>query len=501
MDMAVSRFRDLLGNWAAGRGPAYLRLSRAIRQLVEDGLLEPGTRLPAERRLAEGLAVSRGTVAGAYDSLRRDGVVVSLRGSGTRVRLPEQRAAAHPDHLLTLLRRNPFFGGAIDETPVEYDLASAPSTATVITDLICEAAAAAAADVENLVRSHGYTTLGLPALRDAVARDLSARGLPTATDQILVTNGAQQALALVAAGFAQRGGTVIVDDPTSVGALDALAAADLQPIGVPIGEAGLDLELLRVAALRTRAQFAYVSATFQNPTGVVMPTPARRELVALATERQLPLIEDASLSDLSQTGALPPPLAAIASEAPVVTIGSLSSVLWGGLRIGWLRAPTTTIGPLARLKTAADIGTSLVGQLLAVHLYPRLDEVRKRRRETLETALQVTAELLDELVPEWSWREPRGGPFLWIELPSGSGSTFAQVAMRQRVSVVAGPLTSPAGNFDSHIRLRYAHDPDFLSRALRQLATAWRMYTAGGARGRAGTPEVRSPADGSACGT
>jgi DNA-binding transcriptional MocR family regulator len=478
MDTATARFRDLLGNWAAGSGPTYLRLSAAIREVIDDGLLDPGARLPAERALAAALSVSRSTVVTAYNSLRRDGVVISRQGSGTRVRPSGSKAPARPDDILARLGRNQFFRGLIDETPVKYDLASAPATATLIADLLRDAAADAFSEMVMLASDHGYAPLGLPALRAEIARDLRARGLPTAPQQILVTNGAQQATMLAAAAVATRGGTVIVDDPTSVGALDAFAAAELQPVGIPVGADGPDLELLHAAAQRAHAQLAYLSATFQNPTGVVMTTPARRALITLATELRLPLVEDMSLADLSLSGSAPTPLAALDKQAQVMTIGSLSNIVWGGLRVGWLRAPAATVARLARFKTAADIGTSLIAQLVAVHLLPNLDEVRTRRREALERAADLTTELLRELVPEWSWREPRGGPFFWIELPTGSASTFAQVAMRHGVSVIAGPLTSAAGNYDRHIRLRFADEPDLLREALRQLATAWRAYSA-----------------------
>lgn len=479
MDTTTARFRDLLGNWAAGSGPTYLRLSAAIRDAIDDGLLDPGARLPAERALAAALSVSRGTVVTAYNSLRRDGVVISRQGSGTRVRPSGSQAPARPDDILALLGRNQFFRGLIDETPVKYDLASAPATGTLVADLLRDAAASAFSQMDMLASGHGYTPLGLPALRAGIARDLRARGLPTAPEQILVTNGAQQATALAAAAVAARGGTVIVDDPTSVGALDAFAAAELQPLGIPVGADGLDLDLLRAAARRGRAQLAYVSATFQNPTGVVMTTPARRALVNLATELRLPLVEDMSLADLALRGPAPMPLAAVDTQALVMTIGSLSNIVWGGLRVGWLRAPAATVARLARFKTAADIGTSLIAQLVAVHILPNLGEVRTRRREALERAVDLTTELLRELVPEWSWREPSGGPFLWIELPTGSASTFAQVAMRRGVSVIAGPMTSAAGNYDKHIRLRFANEPDLLPNALRHLAAAWRAYRAG----------------------
>ncbi len=196
------------------------------------------------------------------------------------------------------------------------------------------AAAAGAIDLDGLMSDHGYP-LGYPPLRRAIAAHLSARGLPTAEEQILVTGGAQQAISLLAGYYASSGSVVMLEDPTFPGAVDAFRAA-----------AGADIKLIAATISESTVRAVHLMPTFHNPTGAVMPEAARRELARLGRASGVPIIEDNTLAELALECEPPPPLAAYGRDAHIVSIGSLSKLFWAGLRVGWVRGPRSAIAQL-----------------------------------------------------------------------------------------------------------------------------------------------------------
>lgn len=332
------------------------------------------------------------------------------------------------------------------------------------------------AEMGPLAETSGDSPLGYAPLREAIAVHLTARGVPTTADQILVTSGAQQAIYMVAWLYLQRGDTALVENPTYPGALDALTAVGARLVGVRTGRHGPDVASLAEHIVRTSPRLIYLIPTYQNPVGGLLGEPARRALASLIQQHQVPLLEDDSLSGLSIIGEPPAPVAAFAPNAPILTAGSLSKLFWAGLRVGWVRAAAPTIAQLGRLKAVADLGGSLPGQVIASRLLAAYDEIRKERRPVIAQRLELATRLLAEMLPDWSWDTPQGGLCLWVRLPYGSATEFAQVALRTGVSIVAGSVASADGSFDDHLRLPFGHRPETLEEGIRRLARAWQAY-------------------------
>ncbi len=463
-----------LGRWSSGDGPLYRLLAVAIRSAIDRGELPAGVRLPAERALARSLAVSRTTVVAAYDELRREGWLHSRQGSGTWIRPSpsgsrlRMAAGGRPSRSQSSLRT--LIEGPGDT--IEFVVASLPGT-----DCLDRAILKLAMEgVLEAARDHGYLTLGHPFLREAIARHVTGWGLPTAATQLLVTSGAAQAIALLAALLVRPGTVVAVEDPTYVAAIDAFAGAGARLVGLPVGTQGLRVEALRRIALAEGIGLAYLVPTFHNPTGTLLPDPRRRELAAVVEELQVPIIEDTTLHDLALEQDPPPPLAAYAPDAPILTVGSLSKLFWGGLRIGWIRAPESTIAQLARLKLLADLGSSIPSQLIGAHLLERAAEVRAARRELLRERAQLLGALLAEHVPSWTFTWPTGGTCLWARLPNGDAGELARVAAKYDVTIVSGATASVSGGFFDHVRLPYVNEPEVLEEGVRRLARAWEEY-------------------------
>ena len=461
----------LLGDWRSAR-PDYVSLAAAIRLLVLDGRLPLRTRLPGERELAVALGTSRTTTAAAYAALRDEGFLASRRGSGSWTRLPADRTGTLPEAVT---------GGA------EIDLGFAASAAPE--GALHRALAAATAELPRHLPGPGYDALGLPVLRSAIAAHLTRRGAPTAPEQVLVTAGAQHALALVLRVLAGPGDRVLVDHPTYPNALDAIRAAGARPVPVALTPDGWDLEMLAATLRQAAPRLAYVIADHHNPTGLTLPDAERDRLVALARATRTPLVVDETLAELvlDEDAPAPTPLAA---HDDVIAIGSMSKAYWAGLRIGWIRAAAPLVQRLAQARATIDLSSPVVEQLVATELLADPDAVLLPHRAALRARRDALAAALRTTLPGWSFELPRGGLSLWVELDAPRSSALAAVAIQHGVRLAAGPRFGVDGAFERFLRLPYTLPEPRLAEAVERIALAWHAVAAGTARRAAEPPTL-----------
>ncbi|HMC05008.1 MAG TPA: PLP-dependent aminotransferase family protein, partial [Actinomycetota bacterium] len=280
----VEELIDLLaepGVLANGDGPLYQRLSSALETAMERGHVTPGTLLPPERVLAARIGVSRSTVVAAYERLREAGLVERRQGSGTRIASAAlaRASGAREAELVQALHRNALFRGVIEGTKGGIDFLGAylPATERLSPALL----AAANEELASTLPHHGYTPHGYPPLQEAIAEHLTSRGLPTLPKQVVVTNGAQQAISLAMAFFVQRGEAIALENPTYPGAIDAATAVGAQLIPVPTGIDGARVGTIADLLARRNPKLVYLNPSFHNPTGTVMPEAARAEVARL----------------------------------------------------------------------------------------------------------------------------------------------------------------------------------------------------------------------------
>lgn len=453
---------ERLGRWSTGRGPLYLLLAGRLRRLIDDGDLPPGSQLPPDRALARALAVGRSTVVNAYDLLRADGRVVRRQGSGTLVAGPPG-----PDHHADEPTA-PVFLHLIEPADGVIPLACAAPTAAP--GELARAYERVAAELPALTGDIGYHPAGYPALRRALADRYRERGLPTTPEQIMVTGGGQQALSLLAAVLVRPGGRVAVETPTYPGALEAFREEGAVPLPLPVGLDGLD------AAVRNHPlALAYVIPTNHNPTGSTLAALRRRRLVETAVAAGVPVVEDEVLADLVFPGReAPSPLAG--HDPTVVSVGSMSKSVWGGMRVGWIRARENVIARLARRRAVHDLGGNVPAQLAAAELLPRLDELCRRQAARLFARHEHLCAELARRLPDWESSPAHGGQTLWVRLPHGDGASFAQLALRHGVAVLPGTGLDAAGGSEDRLRLHFALPEDELTLAVERLAAAWHAY-------------------------
>jgi DNA-binding transcriptional MocR family regulator len=187
------------------------------------------------------------------------------------------------------------------------------------------------------------------------------------------------------------------------------------------------------------------------------------------------LIDDEVLSDLGFPGTqVPPPLAAYDDD--VISLGSLSKIVWGGLRIGWVRASEPLIARLARLLTVHNLGGNVPAQLAAAKLLPCLDALSERQASARQARHDHLRVQLARHLPAWDAPPVPGGPTLWVRLPYGDGNSFAQAAQRHGVAVLPGSGLDASGRSHNYLRLHFLATPDDLTEAVRRLAAAWHTY-------------------------
>jgi DNA-binding transcriptional MocR family regulator len=443
------RVVELLGPWQRG-GTSRERLAASLRSLVLEGRLAVESRLPAERTLAVALGVSRATVTGAYDQLREQGYVASRQGAGSWVTLPAGHRPAPSDAIV---------GG----TGLDLRISAMPAPA-VLADVF----QTAARELTHWLDHHGYDPLGLPPLREAIAARFRQRGLPTRSEEILVTNGALHALDLTIRAMLPRGRRALVELPSYPVALDALRAAGARLAPVPMSEHGWDTEALEASVRHQPPALAYLIPDFHNPTGRLMDAETRHGVLRTLQHAGTWAVVDETFAELNLDGVeMPPPAGAFGAT---ITLGSLSKSVWGGLRVGWVRAEPAVIHRLASARASIDLASPLFEQIVAIHTLERLDDILGERREVIRIRRAALARALDEFLPEWSYALPAGGLFIWARLPEPISTSLALEASRRDLQLTPGPRFAADGLLEHHLRLPFTLAPEQLERAVRILA-------------------------------
>jgi DNA-binding transcriptional MocR family regulator len=466
MDRSIGARRVAILVGAFDRSPAYAGLADALVLLVGDGRIAVGTRLPSERELTDALGVSRTTVTRAYASLRDAGYAEARQGSGTFTRVPGGPSRAHDRALLP--RQS-------DRDAIDLNCAAPFAPPQIAT-----AYAEAATRLPAYLGGHGYFPAGLPELQVAIAALYDARGLPTDPDQVMVTPGALSGVSIVAQALAGRGDRVLVETPGYPNAAERIRAAGARLATTEVDPDGWDLDATAARLRQVAPRLAYLIPDFQNPTGLLM-SDAERERYAAELRRGhvTPIVDESHVMlDLEGHG-MPRPFA---SYAPgTFTVGSASKGIWGGLRVGWVRAPLEQMDRLTKARVTLDLGVPVMEQLALVCLLEDLDAVLTGHRSRLREQRDALVAAVRTALPEWRFRVPTGGLSLWCELPGpgrGLGLALADEAERHGVIIAPGPVFAPEGGLDRFVRIPWTRRSEELETAVAGIAAAWQVVAA-----------------------
>lgn len=440
------------------RSPAYAGLADALTLLIGDGRIPLATRLPSERDLTDALGVSRTTVTRAYAALRDAGYAEARQGAGTFTRVPGGRARA-VDHALM-----PYTGDA-EAIDLTCAAASAPPG-------LAEAYAGALADLPAYLGGHGYFPAGLPELQAAIAATYDARGLPTSPEQVMVTSGSLAAASVVAQAFTRPGDRVMVESPVYPNATQALKHGGGRLVPSPVDPEGWDLDGIAATLRQMSPKVAYLIPDFQNPTGHLMPDELRGAYAArLARSRTVAIVDEAHQMLALDGQAMPQPFAAHAKDT--ITLGSASKAFWGGLRLGWLRAPESMMERLTTARVALDLGTPVLEQLVLARLLANPDAMLADHRARLRAQRDQLVSAMREHLPEWAFVVPSGGLALWCRLPAARATAMVAEAEREGVILAPGPAFAVEGGLDSFVRIPWTQSSDRLEEAVVRLAGVW----------------------------
>ncbi|MDI6900573.1 MAG: PLP-dependent aminotransferase family protein [Anaerosomatales bacterium] len=366
------------------------------------------------------------------------------------------------------------FGAASRADVVSFS-GGMPDVSRVPTEAVMEAMAQTARDFGTTALQYGSSE-GRVELRGIVVEMMAEIGVRVRVDDLVITQGAQQALDLLGKILIDPGDTIITEGPTYLGALQAFSAYQPRVVTIPMDDEGMRIDALEAELVRLGprgAKFIYTIPNFQNPAGVTLSPERRRRLIELAREYDVPVIEDDPYGRLRFEGGHAKPLRAL--DEDVIYLGTFSKVFAPGLRLGWVAAPRPILGKLLLAKQAADLCGSAFAQIAAERYF-----TGTRWRRVVQDLTGVYAgrrdamlDALGEHFPgEARWTRPEGGFFVWAEMPAflDLKSLLAE-AVEHGVTYVPGDAFFPDGTGRNCMRLAFCYaEPDRIREGIARLA-------------------------------
>jgi len=462
---------------ASSDTPLYKQLSDQIRIYIQTGQLSAGDKLPATRDLASQLGVNRATVSAAYQLLESDGLINAQVGRGSFV-LPSQTPKPRPSLILRNELPSPTghtnAGISFASSRPSQDLFPLSEFRDVCGEVLDSP------DLPSILQ------LGSPFGYEPLRQWLISQS--GSHNDVVITNGCQQALDLLARVLVKPGDTVVVEDPVYPGLREPFARAGARLLGVPIGADGCSLDALEPLLARERPRLVLVTPSFQNPTGASLPLESRRRLILMARASGATLIENDIYSALRYEGDALPSLKRLDDAGAVIQLGSFSKVSFPGLRVGWVLAPPQIAASLAEAKQWSDLHSDHLSQAVLLRFAQSGRLQRHLRRMVAAGAERLAAclEACATFLPDGShFTRPRGGMNLWVRLPAAVDTArLLRRAEDSGVSYLPGPFFSLSGGEHSSLRLSFAVlEPDKIREGVSILANLFQqeLERAGGA--------------------
>ena len=305
-------------------------------------------------------------------------------------------------------------------------------------------------------------TQGYGELLDFLAAKGQKYGVPSLAENILITNGSQQALDLIGRVFIDPGDNILTECPTYLGAIQAWRVYGPRFVTVPLDDDGMRVDLLAETLEKTRVKFIYVLPNFHNPAGTTMPLDRREELVRLAAQHGAFIVEDDPYGELRFEGEDIPPIVSLHKEN-VIYLSTFSKTLAPGIRLGWISAPSAVIAKLTQAKQGTDLHTSSFIQYIANDICQRgiLKAHSRRIRNEYRKRRDVMLAAMERYFPDGvRWTHPQGGLFLWVHLPKEIDvEELFHAAIEERVAFVPGYVFYPNGGGRDTMRLNFSCMP------------------------------------------
>jgi len=450
--------------------PLFLQIAEQIVNDINSGLIKQGTRLPAERKLANSLSVNRSTVINAYNELADRGYVQSHIGSGTTVTNVNIEKEKEGNFVWRELLSgqaesliNPY-NSALKELLSQRNLIAMDAG---IADPDHYPKKAFADISQEILLSEGNMLLqhnspqGLLSLRESLVSIMNARGIHSQVENVIVLNGSQQGLDLVSRILLEPGDSIILEEPSFLGAIDTFRTYGVRLVGIPTDSEGMVTDFLEKAIKRTKPKFIYTIPTYHNPTGLSLSSTRRQELLKIANRNHVPILEDDPYGLICFDNQPIPALKALDTTESVIYLSTFSKVIANGIRLGWMVVPPELTRIVSAAKQINDLHSSnLIQRMMDVYcrkgfFEQQIVDIRAKYKLKRDTMLKA----LEKYAPEgMSWNTPQGGFFVWVTLPEElSAIKVLEEAVNNKVSFVAGPVFYLNENGSRKIRLNYSY--------------------------------------------
>ncbi len=475
--------------------PLYVQLKESIKSLITHGQYRNGDRLPTTRKLAEDLDIHRNTVIMAYKALEDEGYAYSHVGRGTFVIEPEKADTEDEiafynmfdwsRHLSDKLRKR--ISGKLltlyqsESNPVRISFVWSQKGSQDFPIKKIQTA------INSVIRTRKWLfeysrSIGNLELRKIVTHHLHQKGIQVETDEIMITNGAQQAIDLIGRLLIEPGESVVIENPTYTGALTVFQFLQAKIIGIPVDEWGMKVHLLEDVLIKYRPKFIFTNPTYQNPTGTNMRIDRRGKIVALAEQYQIPIVEDDYGSDLQISGPELPLLKSLDNSGQVIYIGTFSKTLIPGMRLGWIAASKEVINLLAEVKRFNDLCTTPFLQSIVTEFHNRgymATYIRYLKRRLTERRDTMMKAIEDCFPPETTYIKPQGGVYLWVTVPAYIDlAAVWKACLRKGVAFSLGRLFYLDSGGENQMRLRFAYvNKDEIEEGIKIIGEVMKQYS------------------------
>lgn len=444
----------------------YELFTRFIEEQINKGILQSGDRLPSVREVKRRYHLSTSSVQSGYEHLIIKGLVESRPRTGyfiarfQREDVPEIRTSLLPVAKDTVFTKNVMLTSARGKPSESSSFnAAAPGDLLVAQKLILRT-------MQEVIREKGasllryYPSDGLPELKNEIARHMRLYGCLFNPEELIITDGALQALTIALGAVTRAGDIVAVESPCVFSVLETIKSLDLKIIEIPVHyRNGFDTDYFKNVCMQNNIKAVVLTPNFHNPTGILMSDEAKKKLLHIAMEYQVPIIENDIYGDLYFEGKRPSCIKNFDTTGLVMTFSSYSKTLAPGIRLGWLHAGRF-FSRSERLRfglgrSVSPVYQELMLKLLQKNAYER--HLRSFRKKLSEQAFQLL-DALRKFFPETSYfHRPQGGYSIWGQLPRETDmKTFYEYCERNRILFTPGNTFSLADEYSHHLRIVFA---------------------------------------------
>ncbi len=482
--------------------PLFRQVFHQLKEKIDKDILKPGDVLPPTRIFSTQLGVNRTTIYKAYQELWALGYIESRSGSYSFVRQRRELISNDSELPVTSIkwsqRVNPnaekvfkMFGSINYPFSESIDQFDGIDFGRLHPDTRIFPVKEFKKSLSKVISEQGETILdygeckGFSDLREYIAKRLRSHGISVGSHEILITNGAQNAIDLLMKLLAKPGSRVFVESPTYGMIIPTLTYYDCDIVGIPMREDGVDLEAIEKEFKNGLPIFFYTMPNFHNPTGVTTTQEHREKLIALFEKYRIPIIEDAFEEEMKYFGKVSLPIKSMDINQIVIYVGSFSKILFPGIRLGWIAADKECINRLSTLKRFGDLSSSLPVQAALAdfcrqgHYELHVKKIHKIYRKRMMLASQTLKNKVKN--KNVSWIEPNGGFTIWLSM-KGARLTYDElnnIFLSCKIRLALGKDFFPNSEKKKYFRLSIAsldekeivEGIERLSKAIKQIYT------------------------------